>query len=56
MMKDVETLHFVWKQIGRAIEAHNDLMCLPPEDYVISAINDSNIELAQKLISDYKLI
>lgn len=56
MMKDVETLQFVWDQLIRAINAHNHYKNLPPEELVISAINDSDIELAKKLIKDFNLV
>lgn len=56
MMKDTETLQFVWDQLAKAIMAYNNQRDLPPEEMVISAINDSNVELAKKLISDFKLV
>lgn len=56
MMKDTETLQFVWDQLAKAITAYNNQRDLPPEEMVISAINDSNVELAKKLISDFKLV
>lgn len=56
MMKDTETLQFVWDQLAKAIRAYNNQRDLPPEEMVISAINDSNVELAKKLISDFKLV
>lgn len=56
MMKDTETLQFVWDQLTKAIIAYNNQKELPPEEVIISAINDSNVELARKLISDFKLV
>lgn len=56
MMKDTETLQFVWDQLCKTIAAYNVGKNLPPEELVISAINESNTELAQKLISDFKLV
>lgn len=56
MMKDVETLEFVWNQIQKAIAACNSGSALPSYAETVSAINDSNIELAKKLIQSYKLI
>lgn len=56
MMKDVETLQFVWDQTIKAIHAFNTGKVLPPEELVISAINGSDVELAQKLISDFDLV
>lgn len=56
MMKDAETLQFVWDQLMKALEAHNLGRNLPPEELVVSAINDSNVELAERLINDFKLM
>lgn len=55
MMKDTETLQFVWNQTMKAIMAFNEVFHLPPEELVVSAINDSNSDLAKTLISNYKL-
>lgn len=56
MMKDVPTLQFVWDQIKKAIDAHNNGKPLPPEEVVISAINESDVALAEKLIRDFELV
>lgn len=56
MMKDVPTLQFVWDQIAKMLNAYNHGKNLPPEELVISAINESNVELAKKLISEFKLV
>ena len=56
MMKDVPTLQFVWDQLIKAIDAHNCGKRLPPEELVVSAINGSDVELAKKLIDDFKLV
>ena len=56
MMKDVPTLQFVWDQIKKAIDAHNNGKPLPPEEAVISAINESDVALAEKLIRDFELV
>lgn len=56
MMKDVETLQFVWDQLMKAINAYNCGKNLPPEALTISAINDSDVELAKKLINEFKLV
>lgn len=56
MMKDVETLSFVWKQIEKVIYAYNLDKPLPPSDLVVEAINNSNGELAKKLIESFNLV
>ena len=56
MMKDIETLEFVWCQLAKAISAFNSMRVIPPENAIISAINDSDVVLAKKLISDYDLM
>lgn len=56
MMKDVPTLQFVWDQLMKAISAYNYSNRLPPEELVVSAINNSDVELAKKLINDFKLV
>ncbi len=56
MMQDVPTLQFVWDQVQKAISAANNGKLLPPEEAVISAINDSDVALAKKLIKDFELI
>lgn len=56
MMKDIPTLQFVWAQLMKAIEAHNYVKPLPPEEAVVEAINNSDVELATRLIEDYNLM
>lgn len=56
MMKDVETLQFVWDQLMKAIIAYNSGYSIPPSALTIDAINNSNIQLAKKLVSDFSLV
>lgn len=55
MMKDDETLSFLWSRIVRAIDAFNRVAILPPPGDVIRAINNSDVDLAQLLIDKYKI-
>lgn len=56
MMKDINTLKFVWKQLSKAIDAFNAGIGLPNPTDVMEAINNSNTEVAKGLISTYKLV
>lgn len=55
-MKNVASLEFVWNQLSKAIIAHNRDCGLPDSSLVIEAINNSDTELAKKLITTYDLI
>lgn len=50
-----DLLKWMWCKIEKAINAHHWQLTLPPADLVIAAINNSDKELAQKLIETYKL-
>lgn len=56
MMKDVDTLQFVWKQIQKALYAASKGANLADSGYVIKAINESDIELAQKIVKSYSIM
>lgn len=56
LMKNVASLEFVWNQLSKAIIAHNRDCGLPDSSLVIEAINNSDTELAKKLITTYDLI
>lgn len=56
LMKDNASLEFVWNQLSKAINAYNRGYDLPDSSLVIEAINNSDTELAKKLISTYDLI
>lgn len=56
MMKDTQTLSFVWRQLMRAIAACNHDVDLLDSDLVVSTINNSDIETAKKLINKFNLL
>ena len=56
LMKDNANLNFVWDQLSKAITAYNRSYVLPDSSLVIEAINNSDTELAKKLIATYNLI
>ena len=55
-MKDNASLEFVWNQLSKAINAYNRGCGLPDSSLVREAINNSDTELAKKLIATYNLI
>lgn len=57
MMKDRDTLYFVWDQLEKAIRHYteNDYE-LPSSSIVQDTINSSNVKQAQNLIKYYKII
>lgn len=56
MMKDVKTLQFVWRQINKALAAASRGGRLVDSGYAMKAINESDTELAQKIINAYDII
>lgn len=56
MMKDVETLQFVYRQINKALLAASRGGNLADTDYVVRAINESDTELAQRIIKAYDVM
>ena len=50
------TLSWVWNGICKAIEAYNEDYALADTELVQRAINESDKELAEKLVKKYKLI
>lgn len=56
MMKDIDTLEFVWRQLCRTVEAYNNGGYLVSSSKIIEAINSSNVELAEKIINSYNII
>lgn len=56
MMKDDETLTFVWEQLTKAINAYYLGAPLPNTKEVMTAINTSDIALASSLINIYNLV
>ncbi len=55
MMKDTDNLKFVWEQLCKTVAAYQSSYILPDSSLVIEAINNSDIELANKLISEYNI-
>lgn len=56
MMKDVETLNFVWDQLSKAIYHCSKGSTLISPGIACSVINNSNLELAKRVISDYNIM
>lgn len=56
MMKDVDTLQFVWKQVQKALIAASRGTSLVDSEYVIKAINESDAELAQRIVKSYSIM
>ena len=55
MMSTPSKLSFVWKQLQKALRAYQIDYSLPSKDFVQDAINNSNVELAEQLITHYNL-
>ena len=55
MMSSSSKLSFVWKQLQKALKAYQTNYSLPSRDLVQEAINNSDVELAEKLITHYNL-
>ena len=56
MMNSTARLNFVWKQLSKAISAAKCEIVLPNSTDVQNAINNSNVALAETLISTFKLV
>lgn len=56
MMKDVNTICFVWRQISAALNAYHEGVPLPDFRIVSEIINTSNVEAAESLINSYHII
>lgn len=56
MMKDVETLRFIWRQLQKALLAASRGERLVDSEYVIKAINESNVDLAQRIVQSYSIM
>lgn len=56
MMKDVDTLRFVWTQTEKAIRAISVNAQLADSCYVVKAINESDSVLAQRIIDAYRIM
>lgn len=55
MMGSPSKLSFIWKQLQKALKAYQTNYSLPSRDLVQEAINNSNVELAEQLITHYNL-
>ena len=55
MMSSSSKLSFVWKQLQKALRAYQTNYSLPSKDFIQDAINNSNVELAEQLITHYNL-
>lgn len=55
LIKDTESIIWIWNQVSRAISAYNYLSSLPQSFNVCKAINESNKELAEELVDKYHL-
>ena len=55
MMSTTAKLSFVWKQLWKALKAYQCDFTLPDRNEVQEAINNSNVELAEQLITHYNL-
>lgn len=56
LMKDTESLRFIWRQLMKAIERFNYGSGTLNSDVVRLVIDKSNVKEAQKLINDYNLL
>lgn len=56
MMSNENLLTFIWNQIQKALKAINHNYSLPRKTEIQKAINQSNVELANHLIEEYKLV
>lgn len=56
MMNSTARLNFVWNQLTKAVVAAKCEVILPSSVEVQEAINDSNVKLAESLISSFKLV
>lgn len=55
MMKDTSTLNFVWDQLEKAISAYYSRGPLIRSDYAVNVINNSDVELAKKVINSFDI-
>ena len=55
LMKDTESIRWIWIQLEIAICSFNSGCRIPNDDDIQEIINESNIELAKYLIEEYRL-
>ncbi len=53
MMKDEESLNFVWERTMRAIDMHNHGGSLLPSQIVQDVINNTKVKMAEQIIKEY---
>lgn len=56
MMSSPSKLSFVWKQLQKALKAYHTNYSIPGRDLIQEAINNSNVEIAEQLITHYNLV
>ena len=56
MMKDTKTLTLVWNQLMKALEAYETEVDLIDYGSTVSTINNSNVELAKKLVDTFNIV
>jgi hypothetical protein len=55
MMNSVSNIKFVWNQLMKAINFYNNDISLPSSSLIRDTINNSDIEMAKRLIKEYEL-
>ena len=55
MMNSISNIEFIWNQLSKAIRFYNDEVRLPSNNLVRDIINNSDIEMAERLIKEYEL-
>ena len=56
MMNNTARLSFVWDQLEKAFDAYENEYDIPSDDDIQATINNSDVELARALISNYNLV
>ena len=56
MMSSPSKLSFIWKQLQKALKAYYTNYSIPGRDLIQEAINNSNVEIAEQLITHYNLV
>ena len=56
MYANERLMHVIWNGIVQAISAYNAGVRLPESQYVRTAIDNSDVELAKKLIQKYGIV
>ena len=56
MYANEKLMHVIWNGIIQAINAYNKRLRLPESQYVRTAIDNSDVELAKQLIQKYGIV